>query len=284
MSWPRVHDWIIWVRSSFKHTHTFSNWSDCFIATAIWKSYLHVHTLHSPALRVGRMSWPLVNDWIRINNCACACAFVRFWVYSYYYRHFMSAFTRWRVFFSTFIRGKIVHCGEIKHGKTSKITHDGKGIYKGLPAELDGTCVNKWPQSILRMYFYPYSTKQFFVLMHTTPTHMINSEIIHDGKGVYKGLPAELDGTCVKIILYYRKVCYACIFSFSFSCIQYPLTWHLSFLLPRRIFRMQICTHSTLYFTCFSLWCIHAIKITHSRDQPWNYTRRHLCINHSVLE
>ncbi len=228
MSWPRVHDWIIWVRSSFKHTHTFSNWSDCFIATAIWKSYLHVHTLHSPALRVGRMSWPLVNDWIRINNCACACAFVRFWVYSYYYRHFMSAFTRWRVFFSTFIRGKIVHCGEIKHGKTSKITHDGKGFYKGLPA--------------------------------------------------------ELDGTCVKIILYYRKVCYACIFSFSFSCIQYPLTWHLSFLLPRRIFRMQICTHSTLYFTCFSLWCIHAIKITHSRDQPWNYTRRHLCINHSVLE
>jgi len=33
--------------------------------------------------------------------------------------------------------GEIIHCGEIKHGKTSKITHDGKGVYKGLPQNLE---------------------------------------------------------------------------------------------------------------------------------------------------
>jgi len=33
--------------------------------------------------------------------------------------------------------GEIIHCGEIKHGKTSKIFHDGNGIYRGLPAELE---------------------------------------------------------------------------------------------------------------------------------------------------
>jgi len=33
--------------------------------------------------------------------------------------------------------GEIIHCGEIKHGKTSKIIHDGNGIYRGLPAELE---------------------------------------------------------------------------------------------------------------------------------------------------
>lgn len=29
--------------------------------------------------------------------------------------------------------GIIEHCGEIKHGKTSKITHDGKGVFSGIP-------------------------------------------------------------------------------------------------------------------------------------------------------
>lgn len=29
--------------------------------------------------------------------------------------------------------GIIEHCGEIKHGKTSKITHDGQGVFKGIP-------------------------------------------------------------------------------------------------------------------------------------------------------
>ena len=29
--------------------------------------------------------------------------------------------------------GEVTHCGEIKHGKTSKIQHDGKGVYDGIP-------------------------------------------------------------------------------------------------------------------------------------------------------
>jgi anthranilate synthase/aminodeoxychorismate synthase-like glutamine amidotransferase len=29
--------------------------------------------------------------------------------------------------------GDVVHAGEIKHGKTSMILHDGKGVFKGLP-------------------------------------------------------------------------------------------------------------------------------------------------------
>jgi anthranilate/para-aminobenzoate synthase component II len=29
--------------------------------------------------------------------------------------------------------GKIVHAGEVLHGKTSKIYHDGKGLFKGVP-------------------------------------------------------------------------------------------------------------------------------------------------------
>jgi anthranilate synthase/aminodeoxychorismate synthase-like glutamine amidotransferase len=33
--------------------------------------------------------------------------------------------------------GEILHCGEVKHGKTSRITHDGKGIYQDLPNEIE---------------------------------------------------------------------------------------------------------------------------------------------------
>src|SRR4051812_25590366 len=33
--------------------------------------------------------------------------------------------------------GKIVHCGEIQHGKTSIIRHDGRGVYKGLPDDVE---------------------------------------------------------------------------------------------------------------------------------------------------
>jgi len=33
--------------------------------------------------------------------------------------------------------GEIIHCGEVKHGKTSKIKHDGKGIYKNLPEDIE---------------------------------------------------------------------------------------------------------------------------------------------------
>lgn len=33
--------------------------------------------------------------------------------------------------------GKIVHCGEVMHGKTSKIVHDGKGVFTGLPNGLE---------------------------------------------------------------------------------------------------------------------------------------------------
>lgn len=29
--------------------------------------------------------------------------------------------------------GKIIHCGEIMHGKTSKMFHDGKGVFQGVP-------------------------------------------------------------------------------------------------------------------------------------------------------
>jgi anthranilate synthase/aminodeoxychorismate synthase-like glutamine amidotransferase len=29
--------------------------------------------------------------------------------------------------------GKIIHCGEIMHGKTSKMYHDGKGVFEGVP-------------------------------------------------------------------------------------------------------------------------------------------------------
>jgi anthranilate synthase/indole-3-glycerol phosphate synthase/phosphoribosylanthranilate isomerase len=29
--------------------------------------------------------------------------------------------------------GEIVHAGEIVHGKTSSITHDGKGVFAGIP-------------------------------------------------------------------------------------------------------------------------------------------------------
>ena len=32
--------------------------------------------------------------------------------------------------------GKIIHCGEIVHGKASIITHDGKGIYEGIPNKI----------------------------------------------------------------------------------------------------------------------------------------------------
>ena len=33
----------------------------------------------------------------------------------------------------------IVGAGEIKHGKTSLITHDGKGVYSGLPSPFEAT-------------------------------------------------------------------------------------------------------------------------------------------------
>jgi len=33
--------------------------------------------------------------------------------------------------------GEITHCGEVKHGKTSKIKHDGKGVYVNLPEEIE---------------------------------------------------------------------------------------------------------------------------------------------------
>eukprot|EP01124_Arcella_intermedia_P026833 TRINITY_DN5141_c0_g1_i1.p1 TRINITY_DN5141_c0_g1~~TRINITY_DN5141_c0_g1_i1.p1 ORF type:complete len:746 (+),score=172.60 TRINITY_DN5141_c0_g1_i1:321-2240(+) len=33
--------------------------------------------------------------------------------------------------------GEITHCGEVKHGKTSKIQHDGKGVYSGLPQDIE---------------------------------------------------------------------------------------------------------------------------------------------------
>jgi len=33
--------------------------------------------------------------------------------------------------------GVVTYCGEIKHGKTSKITHDGKGVFEGIPQEID---------------------------------------------------------------------------------------------------------------------------------------------------
>jgi anthranilate synthase/aminodeoxychorismate synthase-like glutamine amidotransferase len=33
--------------------------------------------------------------------------------------------------------GEITHCGEVKHGKTSKIRHDGKGVYVQLPEEIE---------------------------------------------------------------------------------------------------------------------------------------------------
>jgi len=33
--------------------------------------------------------------------------------------------------------GEIIHCGEVKHGKTSRIRHDGKGVYVNLPADLE---------------------------------------------------------------------------------------------------------------------------------------------------
>eukprot|EP01119_Soliformovum_irregulare_P001344 TRINITY_DN11070_c0_g1_i1.p1 TRINITY_DN11070_c0_g1~~TRINITY_DN11070_c0_g1_i1.p1 ORF type:complete len:765 (-),score=245.42 TRINITY_DN11070_c0_g1_i1:23-2317(-) len=35
--------------------------------------------------------------------------------------------------------GKITHCGEIKHGKTSPITHDGKGVFSGIPQNIPVT-------------------------------------------------------------------------------------------------------------------------------------------------
>lgn len=35
--------------------------------------------------------------------------------------------------------GKVVGCGEIKHGKTSRIEHDGKGLYHGVPGSKEGS-------------------------------------------------------------------------------------------------------------------------------------------------
>jgi len=35
--------------------------------------------------------------------------------------------------------GKVVGCGEIKHGKTSTIQHDGKGLYHGVPGSTQGS-------------------------------------------------------------------------------------------------------------------------------------------------
>jgi len=35
--------------------------------------------------------------------------------------------------------GKIVHAGKLRHGKTSPIRHDGKGIFRGIPNPFDAT-------------------------------------------------------------------------------------------------------------------------------------------------
>jgi len=63
--------------------------------------------------------------------------------------------------------GKIVHCGEIVHGKTSRITHDGKGIYKGIPNNFE----------VIRYHSLAASRdalpKDFIVTAETVDSHVI---------------------------------------------------------------------------------------------------------------